>query len=224
VTSQKTSPAQRLKKANVKEDVLAQQFNSAQGAPIERNMFVKSDVINYARNFSSGVTGVKNMAKSLSNNADYIKFAAHSEGMESAIDWLKEEAADFADAFNKANDFAKNQKHSAAVADFADDVAGILLDDADEVGSAGLSFIDGKLSFNEEIVNDFSYSRLSAVLDGIAETANKIYKTASDFLQTPLSDHMGFKSLSYYYDYRLGGIAHNNMNIVSSGMIIDVTI
>ena len=226
VTSNKNMPAQRIKRASAKQDVIDRTFNAPNGAVIERNMSVKAEVISYARNFSSGVTGIKDGAKSLINNADYIKFTAHSEGMDSAVEWLQEEVASFAGAFNKANDFAKNQEHSTAVSDFVDDVAGELLSNADSLAPAGLSFnANGSLLVNEGVFGeDISFARLSSLLEGLTETVGKVYKTATDFLTAPLSEHMGFRSLSYYYDYRLGGIAHNSMNIVSSGLIVDVSI
>jgi S-formylglutathione hydrolase FrmB len=106
-----------------------------------------------------------------------------------------------------------------------DDVTDVLLSHMDELGSAGLFFdTRGHLAYNEFVAGGFDFNKLRSALDGLAEAAEKIYNKTTDFLTVPLSEHMSFYPLSYYYDYRLGGIAQNMYEVVSSGLIVDVAI
>jgi hypothetical protein len=54
--------------------------------------------------------------------------------------------------------------------------------------------------------------------------AEKVYKKTADFLDKPLSEHMSFRPLSYYYSYKFGAVTHNPFRLVESGMLVDLAV
>jgi len=48
-----------------------------------------------------------------------------------------------------------------------------------------------------------------------------VYESTGDFLQLPLSEHMNFRNLKYYYNYKTGSISKDSFTIIESGMIVN---
>jgi hypothetical protein len=192
---------------------------------ITRNVAYKSEIVGYAKDLARNIVGFKDIAKSLSANSESIRIAAHTEGMSSAIEWLKEDISAFTDEFNETNGFAKNQSHSRMVSNLADDVTFSFMEQTDAMQSVGLSLSkEGKLSFDSTKIEDLDFNQLNNALEEVNKIADSVYGKMAEFLEKPLASHMQFKSFNYYYNYKMGAFQQNPFQLVAAGAVVDLAI
>ncbi len=73
------------------------------------------------------------------------------------------------------------------------------------------------LAFSKELSAMIEKPELYAV-DSI-HMVMKMDEKLKEFLKTPLSEHMNFRNLGYYYNYKYGSIRENTFSLIESGML-----
>ncbi|MDR1704611.1 MAG: hypothetical protein LBS19_07995 [Clostridiales bacterium] len=190
---------------------------------VTKNNSIKSDVVDYAGGIYRHVTEIKDASKFVMQNSEAYYSTIIEESHEVAKNWAAEDLSSFANAYNAVVGFTGRQEHSAELAQYGDDIKAIALEYRAELEDAGLSLADGGRTMNAAAwkLRDMDYLELGSALSGAARAAEAVYERTSYLLQRPLSEHMDFKQLSFYYNYGITASGKNSATSLLSGIILD---
>ncbi len=185
------------------------------------NKSMTNDVIDYLRNVASSVVGTKHYANNVAN--DMINFNKYSEKFDNqtAKRWIGESIQHFTDYYNNSVEFMSTQLHSKSLKEFSFELSQFVGDNLKDFSLIGLYMSGGKLNFNSKYYENMSQGELRKVIGSTSGLFKNIYERAIDVLAQPLTEHMKFKNLSYYYNYKLGTIVSDTFKIIEAGMIVD---
>ncbi len=182
----------------------------------------KRDIIKYARGVSTSVLSLKESTNDSINDMEGYNENAYRRGSSKAKEWLANDLRRFTEAYNNSSEFMSEQAHSQELRGFAQ----VVTDGVDE-GIGRLKRLgitknaEGKLDFNPEYFNKLSPKRLGIAIGDNIDLFKNIYNEAANVLTEPLSEHMNFKSLSFYYNYKMGTLIADTFKIIESGMLVD---
>ena len=191
----------------------------APGSAVRLNKAQNSHVLEYARNLSSSIVGLKDAAKMylydmhLIDRNGIITFESH-------LSWVEEDLQNFINFYNKIQNITHSYSHSQELTHFAHNMRSFT-----EQRSQILSHL-GVVTYDNE---GLTYHGMGAAATKEAakqavDTFKGAYNATRDFLAHPLSQHMDFKGLNYYYNYTIGDANENTFGLVGSGMLFDVAV
>lgn len=195
------------------------------------NKTYKTEIVNYAESISFDLNSIKNAAKNIINNSlSIFNFDALKEN-------FKSELNEFEKNYNSYLDFAdKNKNNSPLLSNFADNLQYRVETNLDSLSNFGISFDDELL---ETDGNNLSFSRLNFdenffdslsqeyILKNVGELKNfckTIYDDTCEIMTVPMEEHMNFKNLNYYYNYIFANENHNTVQIIETGMLVDIVL
>ncbi|MDR2904207.1 MAG: hypothetical protein LBU77_06850 [Clostridiales bacterium] len=190
----------------------------------------KSTVVDYIRGLSSNITGLKESAKNLADSVTRYQNASHKHmETDSEKDWLANSLKEFAEDYTAAYAFSKEHPHSAALSQFAGRIENELaaaesLSERKDSAAFLKRDQNGGLTFDAERFNQTGADDILKELRWINPAATEIKNATIDFLAEPLSEHMAFRDLEYYYNYQYGTEAASAFRLVDSGLLLDLVI
>ena len=186
------------------------------------NKSLRVDVIAHARQTSSSINGVKDGARRVVSSMEDFNQLAHSHGLKSARENVSEKLAAFTDSFNQSVEFMSSQVHSQGLRDFADNLINRALYNQHELEFVDIFTEDGHtLMFSQADFLQKDQDALNIAFGRSIGTFLQTYKDSTIMLNTPLSEHMHFQNLSYFYNYRMGAIVDETFKLIESGLIIN---
>lgn len=208
--------------AKPKQEKIADKRQSAERFKVLLNKSMKPEVVGYARGISSSIVGMKESAKYLVRDMTDFNKNMHRRGMDTAKRWIQCDLEDFVALYNISTEFLSDQIHSQALRGFSSRLEENVSMNLERL--AGLGIIraqDGKLNFNSETFNKLDEGRLNMAIGETLSTFKDIYSDSGEILGEPLKEHMNFRGLGYYYNYKLGMIENDTFKMIESGMLID---
>ncbi len=186
------------------------------------NKSLKSDVVEYARGVSNGVLSIKNISNNVVINMENFNKNLHKKDYEAIKEWIREDISWFANNYNKGVNFLSSQSHSPTLNEYANTLKIFISENSDLLLQIGLNVDkNGQISFNETTFKNLNQSSTTAAISEAIAIFQGIYNFSIDVLKEPLSEHMNFKNLNYYYNYKLGTMFSDTFKLIESGMIID---
>jgi len=181
------------------------------------NKSLKNEVIDYASTVSREFNSIKDTARFMQNNLNDNSF--DENGNANNIFYGMN---DFVNQYNSYLEFADdNDQNSNILRSYADKIVNIVSKNKDELESIGIKMDDGgRLSIDEEVFGNID--AVKNVSDDIKNMYSDIYKNTCQAMNAPLSQHMNFKNLSYYYNYKYASIDYNSFDIMDTGMLVDI--
>ncbi len=201
---------------------IAEPSNGAENFKVLMNKALKTDVVEYARGVSTSVVGTKEASKNLMRDMTDFNKNIYGRGVETARRWIKYDLDEFANSYNTSVMFLANQKHSQALRGFSERTQDAVAHGVENLENLGLKLNDsGSLKFDGSYFDSLSEAELNMAIGENVNTFQEIYNDASHILTEPLKEHMQFKSLNYYYNYKLGIVENDTFKMIESGMMID---
>ena len=186
------------------------------------NKSLKVDVVMHARQTSASINGIKDGARRVVNTMESFNQYAYERGPGYARDNVGIELAAFTDSFNTSIEFMTGQTHSHILRDFAEDLATRIQDSRHELKLVDIHTDDGRLlTFQADNFYQKDEDTLNIAFGHSIGGFLKTYRDASEMLTIPLTEHMNFQGLNYYYNYRLGTLVSDTFKIIESGLIIN---
>ena len=191
----------------------------APGSSVQLNKASTNRVMDYARDLSANVVGMKDAAKMFLYDMHLIDRNG-TITFESHLQWIEEDLQDFIRSYNNIQNINSNFGHSPELTHFAHYIRNFTQDSSQILSHLGV------ITYNE---NSLTYH-------GMGNTANKetarqavdtfkgAYNATRDFLMHPLAQHMEFKGLNYYYNYTIGNASESTFGLIGSGMLLDVAV
>jgi len=198
---------------------------AARAQSVLLNKALKSDVVTYAREASFSVTGLRGAAGKLVNEAEVFGRKARAEGLDGAQEAFAKRAEDFVEVYNKAHEFTQAQEHSESLRMFGVDAAGVLEQNDEALSAMGFAFdAEGKLQFDRSKMDSMDAAAMQWALGDAESTFKEVYDLAQEVLKEPLANHMHFKGLRFYYNYKMGAVQDNTFKMIEAGMIADYAV
>ena len=208
--------------AKPKQGKIAENRQLAESLKVLLNKSMNREVVDYARGISSSVIGTKEASKYLVRDMLDFNKNIHKHGADTAKRWIKYDLEEFVESYNESTEFLSNQKHSQALSGFSERLKDNVSINKERLHGLGITFDQNmKLFFDPETFNKLDESRLNTAIRETLSTFKDIYCDSADILGEPLKEHMSFRGLGYYYNYKLGKIENDTFKIIESGMIID---
>lgn len=180
------------------------------------NKMLKKDIVDYASEFSSNINAIKDSSKFMSEDISYKKNSSEEGLYEKGLE-------DFAQDFNKLKTFSEtSDSGSPMMSKFFNDIQGTISKFDVVISELGLSVDNNSVMHFDENKIDPSNKDFEQKKNIGKIFFKEVYDKSCDFLSTPLSEHMNFKNLDYYYNYTYSSKDKNyHFNFIESGMIVD---
>ncbi len=189
------------------------------------NKSLTAEVIRYVRNISDSVVGTKDSANNVVKDIENFNQNVFNRDYETARRWIAEDLEDFVNSYNFSLDFLNNQEHSRVLKIYAEVIQDIISDGMDRLWRLGIMKDDNNaLSFNLFNFNATDKTDFNLALGENINIFDRIYQVSSHTLTIPMTHHMNFKGLSYYYNYRMGTVEDETFKIIESGLIVNQAI
>ncbi len=201
----------------------------SQPKPYNLSTAYKDNVISYAKNLSDSVNDTKmytNETLTLINtmvtdDSEREQLGLTKKNNSKTVDSLKKSLKELAKSFNKAKGFADNNSQSDSYDKFSQEIESIIGQNG-AMADIGIYYKDGEYQYNEEKLSNISFEEIKDKMITAYDELTEIHQKTKDFMSTPLSNHMSFKSFSYYYSYSAGIIKNDSFNLISSGTLLDL--
>ena len=186
------------------------------------NNALRADVVDYMRNVSQSVVGTKDAAKMLVNDTDEFDKNVIRRGFQLSRDWICDDLDIFVSAYNYSSQFWNTQRHSTELRDFSNNIKEDILYHINPLKLLGVTQNEfGLLDYQKDAVMSKDERELGMALSRNRNLFQNIYIQAGDILREPLTEHMKFKNLTYYYSYKFGSIQEDTFIVIEAGLILD---
>ena len=188
------------------------------------NKALNQDVVQYAHNVSHNLIALKDSAKYINYDIEDFDYNTQKYGYSNARNTLREDLNNFVSSFNNSYKFYSSQVHSQSLVDFSVRADNLISSNGHNLGELGIVTDESNgLVFSAEKFDSLTTEELQKTLEDAASAFQNMYSESSSMLAVPLSEHMNFKSLNYYYNYKYGGVTADTFKVIESGMIVDIT-
>jgi len=189
------------------------------------NKALRKEVVGYATELSQVVNGLRDSSRFIVRDAGGFVRNEREEGFAAAVRLLEDDLADFTDSYNKTMAFSKKNRDSRILTDFSDALNYDLSISLRALSRYFITEADGEiLAFDEQAFINITRKKLQIANRHNIPFFRHVYDRTGILLLAPLSEHMNFKDLKYYYNYRTGAISKDSFAITGSGMIINEVI
>lgn len=182
------------------------------------NKSLKNEIINYASTISKDFNSMKDTARFMSNklNKNNLSDKENIEDISNGLD-------DFVNEYNEYLDFAEdNYENSNVLRDYAENVITMVSENKDYLAQIGININEDKKLTIDKTKFEKNINNITDISENIKKMYNDIYEDTCAVMNMPLSQHMNFKNLSYYYNYKYASIDYKTFNITDTGMLVDI--
>jgi len=191
---------------------------------IRLNKAFKREVSDYATNLAHSVIGFKDAVK-------YATYATERFALsrrEYDLEHLSGDLLAFTESYNHGLRFALTQNHSPLLRATADEQDSVLRNRTELLANFGLNFSNetNEIRFDTEHYQAQSQNgKLThSMMATLRNTFENVYNLSAEIMQLPLSAHMEFNELRFYYNYQPYLSTADTFGIIESGMIVNVTL
>jgi len=204
---------------------ITQRAEIAPNAAFMMNKALKLDVLNYVRGISEAVNGTRESARFVISEMRSFNQNAFEHGLLYASKMVSVGLARFAKAHNNSVEFMESQEHSPFLYSFAQEIIELFDGARYELAMMHLLTDDGRtLTFDPKGFESRDVGELNSAFSNSIGLFSEVYRGASQLLTAPLTEHINFRNLSYYYNYKLGTVIADTFKLIDSGIIINTKI
>lgn len=204
-----------------------QQANEKVSNPANRETFVlnnslKKEVVQYASGLSGTVNYLRETSRDVLQDIFNYQRSSAEQGSENSKKELSDDLQDFVDAYNRNLNFSVKDDNSKQLKFFVNDLAYDISISATALSTYGIKIgDDDRMTFDADYYNKLNNKNISEANKVNQALFKNIYDSTGEFLTMPLAEHLRFKNLGYYYNYKLGTMEKDSFKLIQSGMIVD---
>lgn len=183
------------------------------------NKAIKSDIVAYATDISSNLNSIKETTNFLINRYTRRDIISNNEkknfedGLERFVDEIN----------NFDNFYDSTSKSSSALNGYKQILSDRLDEYKDKLSYVGIEKNEeGTLSFDKEAFKSIDNKDYIDHIFESAQMFKDIYDDTCEVMQLPMSEHMNFKNLDYYYSYTYIPKYKNDFKYIETGMLVDI--
>lgn len=193
------------------------------------NKTYSNKIVDYAHTLYTSILDLKDSAKDLDYFVDEYKIVEDKietldeERKRKVNEMFEDKVSKFIDDYNNAVRFADTQIHSQSLKDFSSELSDVLNEHKQVLDSLDISGDnENQIIKNFDLTNVSDKLSIDEKLNCLQNLIEDIYDSTQYILSKPMSEHMNFKGLSYYYNYKLDKYEANTFELIEAGMIVDI--
>jgi len=198
-----------------------QTMHRAEGtSAVQLNKTLDNRILHFAKALGENVLILKDSARMFANNMQSLDIAASVGNTYNQLQWIEEDLRSFALSYNNLNYIHQATGHSQNLSHLTHSIRNVTQGNETLLSHLGIVVADaGGLTYHG-IGNTASRE----ITQQAAMALKNAYDAARDFLSHPMSHHMEFKNLNYYYNYTIGNTPNDTFRLLESGILIDIAI
>ncbi len=186
------------------------------------NKSLNDNVVKYAKDITESVVGVKEAAFNIIRHMEGASEYVYEESIALTRRFISKDIKHFVNIYNKAIDFMSTQNHSRILKDYSERLVDTVASSEESLQGIFITRdIYNNLDFDDIQFETAKQKKLNAAIDNSLDTFYQIYDLSVETLTAPLSEHMNFRNLNFYYNYKYGSIYSDTFRIIQNGLIID---
>ncbi|MCL2350141.1 MAG: hypothetical protein FWC67_01545 [Defluviitaleaceae bacterium] len=191
---------------------------SAAPARVQLNKSMDTRILQYVKALGENVVTLKDSARMFVQDAGNMDFTAGGAlNFESHLRWIDEDLRSFANSYNNLG-YLQRLTPSHDLNNLTHSIRSIAKGNDILLSHLGIITADeGGLSYH-----GIGHAATKEMTIEAATAFKSAYDAARDFLIHPMSHHMEFKDLSYYYNYTIGNTPQDTFRLLESGILLDV--
>lgn len=208
--------------------------NSKKSYSVFLNKAYSKDIVSYANNLYKNVIALKDSSKDLKEFVDEYETVEDNIDTlddvrkEKIIDILQQKVQKFVDDYDRAYEFADKQKmNSGVLKEFFNELCDIGGEHEQILQKLEIAEReDGTLDVGVEVKDFENKKNVGEKLENIKSVVSNLNNSVRNLLINPMSEHMNFRSLNYYYNYKLDLYQYqsSSFRLIESGMILDLAL
>ena len=178
-------------------------------------------IFGFVNELSRNVVGLKDAAKMFIYDTDSL-ISKDRNGMnfENHLRWIEEDLRHFASYYQNLDSISQRVRHSPQLTNFTHNIRHITQQNEFLLSQLSVVHADEEgLSYH-----GFGTAATPEIARVTAETLREAYDATRDFLIHPMTQHMQFKDLNYYYNYTIGRAPDDTFRLIESGILVDIMI
>jgi len=189
-------------------------------ASVQLNKTFDKRILHFVKALGENVLTLKDSARMFSNDIKSLEITQGIGGLNNQMQWIEEDLRNFAMSYNNLNYISQVTGHSSNLSHFTHSIRNITQGNENLLSHLGIIIADqGGLSYH-----GMGSTASKEITQQAAMALKSAYDAARDFLVHPMSHHMEFKSLNYYYNYTIGNTPNDTFRLLESGILIDIAI
>lgn len=173
--------------------------------------------LGFVRALTQNMVQLKDAALKFSNTAVNLSQALSIASYEKHLEWMDADLRRFTATYNNLDMMADGFAHARELGKFQSTIRNITQNNRTLLSHVGIVESNGSGLTYHGIGNASNKETALAV----AEAFKTTYNATRDFLIHPMTAHMNFSDLRYYYNYTIGSSASNTVNLIESGLLVD---
>lgn len=196
--------------------------SSTKDRSIYLNKSLSKNIIGYVNDFSTMVNKMKDSSRHILKDMDELKSGTlNNQEFKETKGWLEQDIEGFVASYNDVQSFDKGKESSKIFNEFSSKIGKSVGGNVSKLKSLGVTMNDtGELEFDKEKYNSLSKNNLKKSISTTENTVFDVNQSTTQIMKEPLSKHLNFKELGYYYNYGIGG-GSDPHKLIGTGFVID---
>ena len=208
-----------------KKSLLTQRPDVQEDALFMLNKTLKPAILSHVRQTSNAINRTKNSARHIINEMQGFNQHTMEHGLEYSKARTSLRLQQFANDHRESISFMITQDHSEDLMQLGEELIELFSGGQYELEQVSLRTSDGKeILFDNAEFYEKDIDELNRAFSQSIGLFNYAYREAHQVLMNPMIDHMNFKELNYYYNYKLGTVVADTFKAIEAGMIINTRI
>lgn len=185
---------------------------------VQLNKSYGPNVLQYIKSLGQNIITLKDSARLFVSDTGSLDYdAGGSLSFEGHLRWIDEDLRNFANSYNNLDYLSRRSNHNAALGDFTHSIRSIARGHEQMLSHLGVITADeGGLSYHG-IGQGATKEITRAAVGAFQET----YEASREFLAHPMTAHLQFKDLTYYYNYTIGNQPSDAYRLIESGILMN---
>ncbi|MDR2166697.1 MAG: hypothetical protein LBE35_02445 [Clostridiales bacterium] len=185
---------------------------------VHLNKAYNSRVLQYVRILGQNIVSLKDASRLFVQDSGNLDFTAGGNiGFADHLRWIEEDLRNFAVSYNNLDYLSQRVSHSAGLADFTHSIRNITRGHEAYLTHLGIMAADeGGL-----VYHGIGNTATKEITRAAAEAFRATYEASRGFLEHPMTHHLEFRDLNYYYNYTIGNAPQDSFRLIESGLLID---
>jgi len=185
---------------------------------VQLNKAYSSNVLSYIKSLGQNIITLKDASRLFvldSGNMDFN--AGGSLSFEGHLRWIDEDLRNFANSYNNLDYLSRRAGHNAQLGDFTHSIRNITRGHEPLLSHLGIITADeGGIAYH-----GIGHAATKEITRAAADAFRATYEASREFLAHPMTAHLQFKDLNYYYSYTIGDQPADAYKLIESGVLMD---
>ncbi|MFV0519413.1 MAG: hypothetical protein ACK5LY_03960 [Lachnospirales bacterium] len=185
------------------------------------NKAINGEIIGYMKDIATNVNAFKSAVNGFNSDIKYVQ--KYNSFDDSDEEMIESDLTKLTDSINNLKSIISENKSKASVEkieEFDAKFSKLYTENQELFQNVGVSYEDGEFIKNEGLNSDYFVKNI----DKYKEKAEELKKSTDDFLNTPMSSFVEFKTFKNYFNYSLRNRNTDSFKLIESGSILNIAL